>query len=163
MRGRGAEFERVAMPHARELLRFAWRLTRERSRAEDLVQETLLFAWRGFHQFERGSNARAWLFRILVNAFRAQNRKGRSSVPTLALTPEVPAASGSDVEFLEVTQALERLGPDQKTVLLLAVMEGFTCREIAEILGVPMGTVMSRLSRARETMRESLSPAKAVR
>jgi RNA polymerase sigma-70 factor, ECF subfamily len=158
MRGSENEFERVAMPHARSLLRFALRLTRDAFAAEDLVQETLLLAWRGFHQFETGTNVRAWLFRILINAFRTQKRKGRSSLPALALTPGIPVPSRSHHEFIEVTQALDRLGVEHRTVLLLGVVEGFTCREIAEILTVPIGTVMSRLSRAREAMREALSP-----
>lgn len=152
------EFERVAMPHARSLLRFALRLTHNSFSAEDLVQETLLLAWRGFRQFEYGVNARAWLFRILINAFNTQNRKLRSSLPTLVLTPDVRAVSSSTFESLALLQALDRLGADQRTVLLLAVVEGFTCREIAHILTIPIGTVMSRLSRAREAMCESLSP-----
>ena len=152
------EFERVAMPHTPSLLRFALRLTHDPHSAEDLVQETLLLAWRGFAQFEAGTNARAWLFRILINAFHAQHRKLRSSLPTLLLTPEIPAASGSSPELLEVLQALGRLGADQRTALLLAAVEGFTCREIADILAIPMGTVMSRLGRAREAMRQLLSP-----
>jgi RNA polymerase sigma-70 factor, ECF subfamily len=151
------EFERVAMPHARGLLRFALRLTRDASSAEDLVQETLLLAWRGFGQFQAGTNVRAWLFRILINAFHADGRKARSARAALEFTSEIRATAPSSVEFLEVTQALDRLGIDQRTVLLLAVVEGFTCREIAEILAAPIGTVMSRLSRARETMREMLT------
>ena len=146
------------MPHARSLLRFALRLTRDAFAAEDLVQETLLLAWRGFHQFEAGTNVRAWLFRILINEFRTEKRKQRSSLPTLALTPEIPVASRSHADSIEVTQALDRLGVEQRTVLLLGVVEGFTCREIAEILTVPIGTVMSRLSRAREALRKALSP-----
>jgi RNA polymerase sigma-70 factor, ECF subfamily len=150
------QFEQAAMPHGGSLLRFALRLTRNPAAAEDLVQETLLLAWRGFHQLADGTNARAWLFRILIHAHYGQNRKAQARPQTVAL-----AAAGSvgrtDAEFLEVTQALDRLAPDHRTVLLLAVVEGFTCREIGEILGVPMGTVMSRLSRAREAMRESLS------
>ena len=155
---REEEFERIAMPHTRSLLRFARRLTHDASLAEDLVQETLLLAWRGFGRFAVGSNARAWLFRILINAYHGQNRKTWSSAPTLVLTPEMLAVSDSNVESLEVVQALERLGADQRTVLLLAAVEGFTCREIADILTVPMGTVMSRLGRAREAMRELLLP-----
>jgi RNA polymerase sigma-70 factor (ECF subfamily) len=156
----GDDFEQVAMPHARSLLRFALRLTRNSYAAEDLVQETLLLAWRGFHQFQAGTNARAWMYRILMNAFLAQDRKQRSSVPTLVLTPEVGAVANPSSDTLEVIQALDRLSVDQRTALLLAVVEGFTCREIAEILRVPIGTVMSRLSRARESMRELLSPGK---
>jgi len=144
------------MPHAGSLLRFALRLTRNAATAEDLVQETLLLAWRGFHQLEGGANARAWLFRILIHAHYGQNRKARARPRTVALSA-ADSVGRTDAEFLEVTQALDRLALDHRTVLLLAVVEGFTCREIGEILGVPMGTVMSRLSRAREAMRESLS------
>lgn len=154
------QFEQVAMPHARSLLRFAMRLAGNASSAEDLVQETLLLAWRSFHQLEAGSNARAWLFRILVNVNRGQNRKARSLLATLEVRQGTSAVCESGSEYLEVTQALDRLGSEHRTVLLLAVVEGFTCREIAEILAVPIGTVMSRLSRAREAMRESLAPEK---
>lgn len=152
------DFEQVAMPHARSLLRFALRLTHNSYTAEDLVQETLMLAWRGFRQFQPGTNARAWLYRILMNAFLGQDRKARSSVPTLVLTPDAGAVSNSSCETLELVQALDRIPVDQRTVLLLAVVEGFTCREIAAILAVPIGTVMSRLSRARESMRDLLSP-----
>lgn len=159
MKGPADEFELVAMPHARSLLRFALRLTHDSFSAEDLVQETLLLAWRGFRRFEPGTNARAWLFRILMNAFHARNRKLRSAFQTLILTPEICAVSSSAFESVEVLQALDRLGTDQRTVLLLAVVEGFTCREIANILSIPIGTVMSRLSRAREALSELLSPS----
>jgi RNA polymerase sigma-70 factor (ECF subfamily) len=151
------EFEQVAMPHARSLLRFASRVTRSSYAAEDLVQETLLLAWRSFHQLEAGTNARAWLFRILINAHHGQLRKTRSAPPAVVLNPEAPVAAPARPELLEVTQALDRLAVDHRSVLLLAVVEGFTCREIAEILGIPMGTVMSRLSRARDAMREALT------
>jgi RNA polymerase sigma-70 factor, ECF subfamily len=162
VRNREDEFERVVIPHTRSLLRFARRIALNSFSAEDLVQETLLLAWRGLHQLELGTNARAWLFRILINASNAQKRKLRSSAAALALTPEMSAVSDSRSEFIEVFQALDRLGADQRTVLLLSVVEGFTCKEIAEILIVPIGTVMSRLSRAREAMREALS-AQVVR
>lgn len=155
--GRRAQaFERTAIVHTRDLLRFARRLAPDAAAAEDLVQETLLRAWRAFGQFEPGTNARAWLFRILMNVLYAENRKTRSSPALLMLAADLPAAAGS-AEFLEVRQALDRLGDDQRAVLLLAVLGGFTCREIADILGIPMGTVMSRLSRARDAMREALS------
>jgi RNA polymerase sigma-70 factor, ECF subfamily len=162
VRNREDEFERVVIPHTRSLLRFARRMALNSFSAEDLVQETLLLAWRGLHQLETGTNARAWLFRILINASNAQKRKLQSSTPTLALSPEINAVYDSQSEFIEVFQALDRLGGDQRTVLLLSVVEGFTCKEIAEILIVPIGTVMSRLSRAREAMREALS-AQVVR
>lgn len=157
MARRDGDFERVVLPHARSLLRFAIRLTGNSFHAEDLVQETLLLAWRGFGKFEPGTNAHAWLFRILMNVFRQQKRKGRSSLATEPLAHAVQAAQPSSHESVEVMQAFDRLGSDQRTVLLLAVVEGFKCREISEILDVPIGTVMSRLSRAREVMRELLS------
>jgi RNA polymerase sigma-70 factor (ECF subfamily) len=156
MKRSNEQFEQVAMPYAGSLLRFALRLTRNPAAAEDLAQETLLLAWRSFHQLEAGANARAWLFRILIHAHYGQIRKARARPQTVALSA-AGSLAGRDAEFLEVTQALDRLATDHRTVLLLAVVEGFTCREIGEILGVPMGTVMSRLSRAREAMRESLS------
>ena len=158
MSRRDEEFERAAIPHMRSLLRFARRLTSNLSSAEDLVQETFLLAWRSFGQFESGTNARAWLFRILINAFNAQNRKAIFSTSPLVLSSDLCAGPDPHFELLEVTQALNRLGTAQRTVLLLAVVEGFTCREIANILTLPMGTVMSRLSRAREAMREILLP-----
>ena len=152
------EFEQVAMPHARSLLRFALRLTRNPYAAEDLVQETLLSAWRAFHQLEAGTNARAWLFRILVHAHYGQHRRLQSRLQTVELTAAAAVTGFTDPERMEVTQALDRLRDDYRSVLLLAVVEGFTCREIAGILSIPMGTVMSRLSRAREAMREALAP-----
>jgi len=157
MTGCEGDFERAVLPYAPSLLRFGLRLTGDCSQAEDLVQETLLLAWRGFGRFETGTNLRAWLFRILLNVFRQQKRKWQSSSACESSAFETPVARPHSDESVEVRQALNRLGSDQRTVLLLAVIEGFTCREIAEILGVPIGTVMSRLSRARDAMREQLS------
>jgi RNA polymerase sigma-70 factor (ECF subfamily) len=141
------------MPHVRSLLRVARRLTTEH---EDLVQETMLSAWRGFHQFQAGTNARAWLFRIMINGFHARGRKARPALVPMeghdrAAAPDLSSAA-------EVAQALDALAVEHRTVLLLAVVEGFTCQEVAEIIDVPIGTVMSRLSRAREAMRSRLAP-----
>lgn len=138
----------MAMPHTRSLLRVARRLTHD---AEDLVQEAMLLAWRGFHQFESGTNARAWLFRIMINAFQGRGRK--SHLALVPLDDRDFASRSLSESAAEVTQALDDLAIDQRTVLLLGVVEGFTCQEIAEILKIPIGTVMSRLSRAREAMR----------
>jgi RNA polymerase sigma-70 factor (ECF subfamily) len=164
---RDGDFEKVMLPHAPGLLRFALRLAGNSFQAEDLVQETLLLAWRGFARFEPGTNAHAWLFGILMNVFRQQKRK--RSAPLVcetfapgALANAVAAAHPTSYESVEVMQAFDRLGSEQRTALLLAAVEGFTCREIAEILGIPIGTVMSRLSRAREAMRELLSIEKEV-
>ena len=144
------------MPEAQRLLRFALHLTRDKPSAEDLVQETLLKAWRSFHQFKDGTSVRAWLYRIMVNAFHEQARKIRSM--PIPVEPKIPAM----IERLEMNQALDALPLEHRTVLLLGVVEGFTCREVAEILSVPIGTVMSRLSRARQALREKLAPLAAA-
>ena len=151
-----AEFERIAIPHTQSLLRVARRLTSSSVAAEDLVQETLLSGWRSFHQFRPDSNIRAWLFRILFNNFYAQGRKLKSVPPMVPLTAEARSFAPSLDDTMEVSRALQSLEVDHRTVLLLGVVEGFTCREISAILDVPVGTVMSRLSRARQTMRTRL-------
>lgn len=147
----------MAMPQARNLLRFARRLTSDPTAAEDLVQETLMRAWRGFDQFRGGTNARAWLFRILLNTFYGQGRKKRLTVVPLGDTDRAGPV-GNHIAF-EITDALAKLPADQRTVLLLGSVEGFTCREISEMLQIPMGTVMSRMSRARQAMRLQLDLA----
>jgi len=155
VRAEQQEFERLAMPHLAALLRVARRMTLDPSRAEDLVQETMLLAWRGFRGFKAGTNARAWLFRILVNAFRGESRK--ASIAARYLPPEDRLLPGQQAAA-EIREALDALPIDQRTVLLLCVVEGFTSREAAEILDVPIGTVMSRLSRARQELRQNLRP-----
>lgn len=150
MSHRQDEFERTALPHLRSLLRFARRLSGSVSAAEDLVQEAYLQAWRGFDRFETGTNVRAWLFRILLNAHLQHRRKARIEIAE-------DRRDDALLQRLELMQALDRLPEDHRTVLLLGAVEGFTCREIAEILSLPIGTVMSRLSRARQSMRTMLS------
>jgi RNA polymerase sigma-70 factor (ECF subfamily) len=124
------------------------------------VQDCLLLAWRNFHQFQRGTNARAWLFRLLFNAFYAEGRKLRRVPDLIPLTAHVRAfsagGSSSSDNAIEISRALDSLHLDHRTVLMLGVVEGFTGSEIAEILSVPLGTVMSRLSRARQAMRAKL-------
>ena len=146
------QFEQIALPHLAALLRVARRLTFDPASAEDLVQETMLLAWRGFRGFQTGTNARAWLFRILFNAFHGE---GRKQVPA---PPSSPAINAGLQEAVEISEALGALPIEQRTVLLLVVVEGFTCREAAGILDLPIGTVMSRLSRARQELRSSLAP-----
>ena len=157
MNSREQEFGEVALPQSRNLLRFARRLTADPAAAEDLVQETLMRAWRGFDQFRGGTNARAWLFRILLNTFYGQGRKGRLILVPLGETDRA-GLNGNNTSF-EVIDALAKLSADQRTVLMLGAVEGFTCREISEMLHIPMGTVMSRLSRARQAMRSHLEIA----
>jgi RNA polymerase sigma-70 factor (ECF subfamily) len=149
------------MPESPRLLRFARRLTGDIPGAEDLVQETLLNAWRSFRQFRDGTSPRAWLYRILVNSFYEHGRKTR--IAPVSLDDRIPAGANSTaIERLEINQALDSLPLEYRTVLLLGVVEGFTCREISEILSVPIGTVMSRMSRARQSLREKLSPERGV-
>jgi RNA polymerase sigma-70 factor, ECF subfamily len=145
------------MCHTRSLLRVARRLTTGSSHAEDLVQECLLLAWRSFHQLREGSNAKAWLFRIMFNAWYAQGRKLRKIPALVPLTPDAGTLTPALDEALEISRALDALQPEHRTVLLLGVVEGLTCHEIAEVLSVPVGTVMSRLSRARQAMRTRLA------
>jgi RNA polymerase sigma-70 factor (ECF subfamily) len=153
------QFERIAMPHLRSLLRVARRLTLNPAAAEDLVQETMLLAWRGFQRFQTGSNARAWLFRILLNAFYGEGRKIARAAQPVPFSDRVRPALQ---EAAEIAEALSALSLEQRSVFLLAVVEGFTCQEIAGILNVPIGTVMSRLSRARQELRKMLAPMAKV-
>ena len=157
-----SEFESTAMVHAQSLLRFAVKMVRDRHRAEDLVQETLLAAWRSFHQFEPGTNCRAWLFRILINARNRDFSKRRELAEVVSIDdvqvrqPEKISAS------VEINSALDNLSNEHREILMLGVVEGFAIKELATILDVPVGTVMSRLSRARARLRELLSPAQMV-
>jgi RNA polymerase sigma-70 factor (ECF subfamily) len=143
------------MPNMPALLRVARRITLDPANAEDLVQETMLLAWRGFHSFQAGTNARAWLLRILFNVFHGKGRK--AALATRAVPLEDRVLPGQQTAA-EVREAVDRLPIEQRSVLLLCVVEGFTCREAADILNVPIGTVMSRLSRARQELRQNLKP-----
>lgn len=152
-----SEFENVALPHAAGLFRYALHLSGEKARAEDLVQETLLAAWRNFLQFTPGTNCKAWLFRILTNLhYKQVRRSGRrpeiqvdEQESTLIVSERVSAGQ-------EMREAFARLTSEHQDVLHLAVIEGFDVREIAGLLRVPAGTVMSRLSRARASLRAAL-------
>lgn len=159
----GAEnFERTAMIHTESLLRAAFRLTETRAAAEDLVQETLLRAWRAFGQFEPKTDCKAWLFRILFNCSNERHRRRRSRPQTVSIddcdmreTNSMRAESAQHNQT-DVIRALDSLPADHRVVLILTVVEGFTCKETAEMLDVPIGTIMSRLSRARANLRQAL-------
>ena len=119
-------------------------------------------AWRSFHQFQPGTNCRAWLFRILINARNRDFSKRRELAEVVSIDdvqvrqPEKISAS------LEIHSALDNLSSEHREILMLGVVEGFAIKELATILEVPVGTVMSRLSRARARLRELLSPAQMV-
>jgi len=153
-----SEFEYVALPHAASLLRYALRLASEKDRAEDLVQETLFSAWRNFRQFKPGTNCKAWLFRILKNLHYRQMRRSSQRREVHLEEPEAgPAAPEKVSAGQEMKEAFARLTSEHQEVLHLAVIEGFEVREIADLLQVPQGTVMSRLSRARASLRAALT------
>jgi RNA polymerase sigma-70 factor, ECF subfamily len=158
------EFETVALPHAGGLLRYALHLEGEKARAEDLVQETLLSAWRHFHQFEQGTNCKAWLFRILKNLHSKQMRRMiRKREVSLEEDESRLAAPERISANQQVRDAFERLTPEHQEVLQLASVEGLGIREVADVLQVPQGTVMSRLSRARASLRSMLQTRAFVR
>jgi RNA polymerase sigma-70 factor (ECF subfamily) len=162
-----ALFEQMVTAHLDALYRTALRLTGRRQDAEDLVQETFLRAWRSLHTYRPGTNPKAWLFRILHNAhidrYRASTRavatvdemEGQDPAFVVHDTPESLVLQG--VMDAEVREALMSLPEVFRTCLILADLEGFTYQEIAEILGIPRGTVMSRLFRGRRAMRRALS------
>ena len=154
------EFERIALVYREVLLRVACRILRCESLAEDAVQETLLCAWRAFHKFERGTNCRAWLFRIMLNGIR---RNRRRAVPLAELphwqsldTLMTGRSSFESFADLDATAAVDALPETQRTIFLLAAVEGFTCKEISAMQAIPIGTVMSRLSRSRAELRKVL-------
>ena len=152
---RREEFDRAALVHVPELLRVASRLCSSADAGEDLLQETYLQAWRSFHRFEAGTNCRAWLYKILLFTYSAQNRK-RARQPFLvdldaagetALLVDAPTPDTLTAEAVKA--AFDRLPEHFRTLVLLVDVEGLTYREAAEALDVPIGTVMSRLSRGR--------------
>ena len=159
-------FEDLAMPLFNSAYNFAYWLVRNKDDAEDLVQETYLKAFRGFASFQSGTNFRAWIFRILKNTFlsaRAQTQRHEAVTLSSDEVFELPASS-DDIESIlfersrldAVRLAIDQLPVIFREVLLLCDVEGASYREIAEILSVPIGTVMSRLARARKAVRGSL-------
>lgn len=169
-----AEFEEIAMPHADALFGAAMRMTRDRTQAEDLVQETLLRAFRFWHKFQRGTNIKAWLFRIQTNIFINRYRKKQNESKVMddrqvddlldRFAVEESTWIPTDVreDFLkqvlgdEVVEALDKLPFEFRMTVLLADMHDFSYKEIAEVLECPVGTVMSRLHRARKMLQAQL-------
>jgi RNA polymerase sigma-70 factor (ECF subfamily) len=159
------EFATQALPHMDDLFRIALRMTGDRARAEDAVQETFLQAWKSFDKFEPGTNCKAWLFRILFYSVHHQRRKwfrfpvAGDSEEILQSTAAAEEPIAETLTDEQIQSAVESLAPDYRAVALLVDVEEFAYREAAQILGIPIGTVMSRLSRARKMLREQLADA----
>ena len=171
-----AEFESMAMPFMDQLYSHALRLTKNSSDAEDLVQETYLKGYRAFSSFKEGTNLRAWLFRILTNSFINNYRKKQrgfeeedfDEIDDMYLHRRLGSIQNStlgmsaeDMLFERLTEdeikdAVENLPTQYREVVLLADVQGFSYKEIAEILEIPNGTVMSRLHRGRTKLQKAL-------
>lgn len=160
-----ADFEAEAMPHLNDLFRTASRVLKDAARAEDVIQEVYLQAWKSFHRFQPGTNCKAWLYKILfhsVNHYRrkwfrlrllSENEEFRED--NLTWSPPVPEHLTDE----EILAAIDKIPADFKNVVLLVDVEEFAYKEVAEILAIPIGTVMSRLSRGRKLLREHLAQA----
>ncbi len=164
---RRAAFEATCVPLMRPLYAVAVRLTRRPEDASDVVQETLLRAYRTFENFQPGTNARAWVFKILHTVFLNRSRKERRSadwLPLDAIEESVPAASapsGGVPPAAELEWALRSLPEPFRVAILMVDVEGLTYEEAAEALACPVGTLRSRLHRARAMMLAQLQPASA--
>ena len=165
-------FDGEFMPHIHSMYNFGYRLTLDRDDAKDLVQDTYLKAFRFIESFQKGTNAKAWLFRILKNSFINDYRK-KSKEPSKVdyqevetyynsdevdrqITPDLRVESLKDMIGDEISNALNSLDVDFRTVIILCDLEGFKYEEMAKILDIPIGTVRSRLHRARNLLKEKL-------
>lgn len=168
-----AIFDNEFMPHINSMYNFGFRLTLDRDDTKDLVQDTYLKAYRFIESFQRGTNAKAWLFRILKNSFINDYRK-KTKEPSKVdyqevetyynsedvnrqITPDLRVESLKDMIGDEISNALNSLDVDFRTVIILCDLEGFKYEEMAKILDIPIGTVRSRLHRARNLLKEKLS------
>jgi RNA polymerase sigma-70 factor, ECF subfamily len=174
MPDRKAAFEQDVVPFMAQLYPAALRMTKNASDAEDLVQETIAKAYAAFHQFRPGTNLRAWLHRILANTFINSYRKRRREpamtlgtdfqeewqVNSDPLSPPAPSAEAEAMERLadsDVLDALRELPEEFRIAIYLADIEGYSYKEIAQMMRIPLGTVMSRLHRGRTRLRQKLA------
>ena len=141
------------------LRRYARALAGDRVAADDLVQDTLERAWSKLHLYRRGTDLRAWLFTVMHNVYVNQLRASRPTAPLDDEMPELaqPARETDTLVLRDLDLAIRRLPPDQREVLLLVALEEMSYHEAAGTLGIPIGTVMSRLARAREKLRALFS------
>jgi len=162
-------FAELAMPLFDSVYNFAYWLSQDQHDAEDLVQETYLKAFRRFDSFEPGTNFRAWIFRILKNTFLSScSQKRRCATVSLGVDEMLPVPAGilnseektsvNRIRHHEVRNAIDQLPIIFREIVLLRDVENASYEEISQILSIPIGTVMSRLFRARKTIRESLGP-----
>lgn len=166
------DFEEEIIPHLDAMYNFALRLTSEPNDAEDLVQDTIVKAYRFFSSYEKGTNAKAWLFRILKNSYINNYRKNSKKpnqvdydeISTFYETIRAERTDTSDLEDKmfrdliddDISKALDELPEDFRTVVLLCDVKGFTYEEIANMLDVPIGTIRSRLHRGRNLLKSQL-------
>jgi RNA polymerase sigma-70 factor (ECF subfamily) len=169
------EFEALALPHLDSLYRTGMRMTRNREEAEDLVQETYMKAFRSFRTFQPDTNIRAWLFKIMTNSYINRYRKNSAEPPkarfqdvkaflSSAEAAETTAAVEDMQDFKlderldgEVKQALDELPDEFRMVVVMALVEGLSYKEVARALDIPIGTVMSRLYRGRQALKQRLA------
>jgi RNA polymerase sigma-70 factor (ECF subfamily) len=158
------DFEAAAMPHFPDLFRTARLLAQDRTEAEDLVQEAYLEAWKSFHRFQMGTNCRAWLFKILFHRLHHFRRRWAKAAKVEAFeSPEdqdsvvAETPIPQEIRDEDVLEALEKVPIEFREVVLLADVQEFSYKEIAETMKLPLGTVMSRLSRGRKLLRRELA------
>lgn len=175
-----ADFEALVSPWLDGLYASALRLTRNERNAEDLVQDAVMRAWRFFDKFEKGTNFRAWLFKILTNTFinsyrrnsrekSLQDESERQSVEAQFFSADTTEQAANPEDYLldrvmreDVLKAIDGLPIDFRMVVILADLQEFSYKEIAEVLDIPVGTVMSRLFRGRKALQKTLLAAEQV-